>query len=212
MEYTISCDTYSRFSNIVKKMHKNASAWCNGIYLENANGHSYAVASNRAIMAVEYIGTTAQPNGNATVIFEPGLLAQCDVEKAFNSTVTVVVNEMLRFSSARTTMGFNCTGNATLWLDGASELTMWRQFVKPEALKKSRGCMFLHTEHIALLGASSPTARLAFPEFIEASKHVVVTDPNDDRWLGVFMPDRIDDATGQRGEVVHKLPDWSKAV
>lgn len=210
MDFIIPCETFARLANLVKDFGANEPRqYLKSVYIEHIDGNAFAVATNSKIAAIEFLGKVAFGNGSVNVVADPALIQQCKTEAPFNSALTVSVNEVLKFATAKTALGYSYPGNAAL-ITERTEFHDWRNWTPDKPVAKSKGAMFWNTENIALLGSSSPSGRLLFPEFIDATKPVVIRDITDENWFGLFMPNRLAD-----GEVITymegaKLPEWFK--
>lgn len=210
MEFAISCDIFARLTNVVRNFDANETRhYLKSVYIEHVDGNAFAVATNSKIAAIEFLGKCDFGNGSVNVVVDPVLIQQCRTEAAFSSVLTVSFNEVLQFGTAKTTLGYCYPGNAAVVAAG-NALPKWREWTPDKPVTKSKGAMFWNAENIAALGASSPSGRVLFPEFIDATKPVVIRDITDPNWFGLFMPNRNVD-----GEVITytegaKLPDWFK--
>jgi len=210
MDFAISCETFARLANVVKDFGTNEPRqYLKSVYIEHKAGNAFAIATNSKIAAIEFLGQVAIGDGSVNVVADPVLIQQCRTEGQFNGVLTVSVNEVLKFATAKTALGFTYPGNAAIITD-RTEFHDWRTWTPDKPVSKSKGAMFWNTENIALLGASSPSGRLLFPEFVDATKPVVIRDITDENWFGLFMPNRL-----AEGEVITymegaKLPEWFK--
>jgi hypothetical protein len=201
-DYVIPCDAFARLSNILRVIPAECDDHFRSIRIDNG----VIVSCNRTVMAVENIGAVA---GIIHIIAHPGLIEQCRKEAPFASTLTITVNDALKFAVAKTTLGYVHPGNCCLWSDAATDFDRWRSIAMAtkEPAKVNRGGMFWDTEHITNLAASSPSGRLVFEETIDAQgRPTVVRDINDYNWFGIFNPyslaDNYNPAT---------LPTWMTA-
>ncbi|RUW55632.1 hypothetical protein EOA32_01025 [Mesorhizobium sp. M1A.F.Ca.ET.072.01.1.1] len=210
MEFAISCEIFARLANVVKDIPATETRpHLKSVYIEHKDGEAFAVASNSRFAAIEYLGKVDFGNGSVHIAADPVLIQQCRTEAPFNSVLSVSFNEVLQFGAAKTTLGYCYPGNVAVVANG-SPFVQWRTWTPDKPVTKTKGAMFWNTENIANIGASSPSGRLLFPEFIDATKPVVVRDIMDENWFGLFMPNRT-----VEGEIITysdgaKLPEWFK--
>lgn len=183
-DFVIPCDTFVRLTNILHGMPDDINEWFRTVRIDNG----IAVATNRRILAAENIGG---PAGVIHVIADQALINQCRTEAAFSSTLTITVNEVLKFAVAKTTLGYVHPGNCVRFGDDAGDFDRWRTVVgqcKTPATA-ARGGMFWDADMIARLAAASPSGRVVFEEIIDASgRPTIIRDINEYNWIGVFQP------------------------
>lgn len=179
MEHIIPCETFARLVNVLKYMPKD-DPWCKSVRLEG----NLAIATNRQYIVIERLETTAP--SVLHIPADPVLIEQCAKEAAFHGKMHIVANDMLKFASLKTSLGYQYPGNAGLYLDTLNVVDRWREVI-PEALpKKSKGCMTLYTQQLANLAESSPSGQLIFPEHVDWTVPVVVRDAVDPNWCAFF--------------------------
>lgn len=210
MDVSISCEIFARLTNVIANFDANETRqYLKSVYVEHHLGNAFAVATNGKIAAIEFLGKREFEQASVNIVADPVLIQQCRTEAAFNSVLSVNFNEVLQFGSAKTTLGYCYPGNAVI-APRNPEFSQWRNWAPDKPVKASKGAMFWNTEQIAALGASSPSGRLLFPEFIDATKPIVVRDIIDENWFGLFMPNRMvenETITYMEGA---KLPEWFK--
>jgi hypothetical protein len=212
MEFAISCDIFARLANVVRNFDANETReYLKSVYIEHHLGNAFAVATNSKIAAIEFLGPVAFEQGSVNIVADPILIQQCRTEAAFGSVLSVSFNEVLQFGTAKTTLGYSYPGNAVI-IPRHPDFKKWRNWTPDKPVTQSKGAMFWNTETIAALGASSPSGRLLFPEFIDADKPVVVRDITDDNWFGLFMgrERKTDDGETITYTEGAKLPEWFK--
>lgn len=187
-EYVIACETFARLSNVLKLLAPEADEWTNSIRLEG----KFAVATNRRYMAVEMIGGD-NPAEAIHVIADEKLIEQCRTESAFHSKLHIVPNAMLKFASAKTTLGYQYPGNAVIYSDTINKIDGWRAVVPSEVAKKTNGAMALDLPWLSALVESAPSKKIVFQEYIDWTKVVVVRDFIDPNWFAVFHVRTADD-------------------
>ncbi len=212
MIFNVPCDTYIRMSYFMRDFHTNASAWLRGLYLENHKGHSFAIATNRKVGAIEYLGPTTERDGNTTVAFNEALLKQAETEKAFKGKIQFIANPVISHTVAKTTFGFMLPVNAGLYLNGNNELIdTWRKLMV-DPPKSSKGAMYWQATQISILAKAAPSGQVDFPAHINCELPVLLRDHEYDHWAGFFMPD-YQTPEGQRCAAVPAvLPDWKDFV
>lgn len=184
-EITVSCDTVVRLSNVIATASDVDPAFqC--IRFDNG----VAVASDRRFMAIEKVADFA---GIFYIIPSAVLIDQCRSGANFNATLTLVVNDLLRYTGAKTNMGYLHPGNVGYWSAGATDFDRWREIVNQsrQPAAKSVGGMYWEADSVARLAASSPSGQIVFEENIDSNRPTIVRDTEDHAWLGVFNPFRV---------------------
>lgn len=193
----IPCATVVRLAKVISGLGADIPLPFHSIRLDNG----VAVVTNKRFMAVERI---APFEGIIHFIPNAALLAQCQLETVFNSTVTLIVNDLLRFAVAKTSLGYGDNTNVGLW-PGACDFDRWREIIeaaKAPAKNSKRG-MFWDVDGIAQLAASSPSGRVVFEANVDPTRPTVIRDVNDHNWFGIFNPNSSDDDYEPA-----KLPKW----
>jgi len=186
MELSVSCDTFVRLAKIASS---NDAGYLKSIWLEITDkGDVLAIATNRKIAAIEHLGMIKADPGKMNVCVDEAFVQQCQTETAFNGTITFVNNPVLKFVSAKTSLGYVHATNAGVYTDGKNEFETWRDWFPDEMPKKTNGGIFSNLDNLALLASSAPTASVVFQKWIDAEKPVMVRDVHDDKWVGLFMP------------------------
>lgn len=212
MNFSIPCETFARLANVVKWFPPNETRdWLRCVYIEHRNNEAFAVASNAKIAAIEYLGETSGPDGSVKVTIDPALITQCETEAAFKSVLQITTIPELNMASAKTSLGYNYPGTAALFTTEPTHFDTWRKWF-PEAMPTApNGAMYMTAEYIAMLGKSSPSGRLVFPEFIDTRKPVVVRDIDDPNWTGLFLPILTKNSDNSPVEYEPAtIPDWVK--
>ena len=205
MEVSISCDAFARLAKISSS---NSEGYLRSIWLEVTEaGDVIAVATNRKIAAIEKVGKSTIGVMKMNVCVDEKLVEQCKTEIAFNSSITFVNNEALKFISAKTSLGFVHSGNAGIYATEENAFETWRDWFPDEIPTEPNGGIFSNLENLALLASSSPTASVVFQEIIDNKKPVIVQDIHEPAWLGLFMP-RPDAQT--RSPEPFSVPGWVK--
>lgn len=211
MNFEISCEIYVRLAGITRRMPDNVDdnerLLLRCVRLERKDGHNYAIASNRKIAAIYHLGESSEADGVAHLIVNVDLVRQCEMEKPFNSVLSVTVIPELQMASAKTMLGYNYPGNAAIF-PAVTPLTDWRSWAPDKPVTATVGAMSWKMEHMEALNSASPSGEIAFPEFIDANKPVVLRDIKSPDWVGLFMPNRVDDAGNVYTVDPAELPKW----
>ncbi len=209
MEISVSCDTFVRLAKIaLSNVSDGKRDYLKSIFLEiTEKGDVLAIATNVKIAAIENIGRLTISPGKMNVCVDETLVQQCETEIAFNSSVTFMNNPVLKFTSAKTSLGYNYVGNAGVYVDGKNEFETWRNWFPDELPTEVNGGIFSNLENLALLASSAPTGSVIFQEIIDNKKPAIMQDVHDDNWLGLFMP-RPDAQT--RSPEPFAIPAWVK--
>jgi len=198
MNYKLKCETYARLCNVLDYMPENANEWFNSIRLEG----NYVIASNRQILIVERLNYV-NPSEPIHIINSEVLRKQCLEEAKFNSDLTIHVNPMLKFASAKTTFGYNFPENATLWSDQENHMDRWAETIPTAHNTMTYGAMFWEATNIANLSKASPSGCIVFEQYIDERKPILIRDMNDENWFAVFVPG-VEDGSVPPAE----LPVW----
>lgn len=212
MNFEIPCDVYARLSAIplnipTDEINENLRSIC----IERKNGSVYAITSDRKIAAIEYIGPSQEPDGFTHVAVAAALVEAAIKESAFDGKFHLVANDMLKFTSLKSSFGFQPTSNVGIYHNGPKDeaFTNWRDWPPALPVRKSRGAMFWTGNLIATLAKTAPSGTVIFPEFIDVNEPVILRDPTDDSWCGLFMG--VARENDQRiVSAPAKLPDWFK--
>ncbi len=195
MKFQIPCETYYRLSKILSYFQPDIDdeikQKINCIRLENSNGILIAVATNQKIAVIEKIGATNQPNGAVHIVVNEKLINQAKTEKVYNSFIEVIAIPQMAMASAKTMLGYTYEGNVAIF-PTETPMDDWRDWAADEPIKKSKGAMYWNTIYLNMLNESSLSGKLAFPEFIDTEKPVVLNDIENPNWIGLFMPKRAD--------------------
>lgn len=183
MEISFPCEPFARLTSVLKYMPSDASKWFNSVRLEDG----MMIASNRQFIVVERVFGMQIPRP-IHIVADPKLIEQCRTEGKFESKCHVVVNDMMKFASLKTTLGYMHAGNAALWIDFPNDMDRWKSLLPEKLADKTNGGMYLDTEQVSYLIESSPTGKIVFPEMIDVTTPCIVRDINDDRWFAMFIP------------------------
>lgn len=207
MQFKLPCETYIRLHNAAKPSSEDKPKHLYTLLLENHDGILVAVATNNKILAVEKIGSTDQPNGSVNIIFDPMLLHQCSIEPDGELTIFVIDNAIMQHASVKTSGGYVYPGNIAMFGE-FKEWSTWRSIFPDQLPNTSFGFMYLQGELMANLAASAPSGSFVFPEHIDTRQPVLVNDPIDRSWIGLFMA-ICDDVRNMNYEPA-EYPRWLK--
>lgn len=204
MQFTVSCEAFSRMAEIGRYPVEDLESTFKSLYFERRNNQLFMVACNRLILAVEHLGFNEGPDEFACVdVTNDHLIKQCDDATPYNGMLEIISDNMLRWTSIKTNMGWS-SPNSYIHLEKNDKLHTWRSLFPDEMPKKTSGAMRWHTGVIATMATASPSGVLNFPEFIDTKIPVVVNDANTDKWVALFLALPGDDTN----TVPAVIPDW----
>lgn len=209
MELSIGCDVFVRLAKIAMSNKLNGQRdYLKSVWLEITDkGDVLAIATNVKVAAIEHLGTIKSEPGKMNVCVDDALIEQCKTETAFDGTITFVNNPVLKFISAKTSLGYVHATNAGVYTDEKNEFESWRDWFPDKLPEKTNGGIFSNLENLALLASSSPTGSVVFQEFVDAKQPVMVQDVHEPSWVGLFMP-RPD--AKNRSPEPFAIPTWVK--
>jgi hypothetical protein len=210
MNFEIPVETYIRLSGVTNYIRESISdeerALIRCVRLEHKKGKTYAIASNRKVAAIYFLGATTEPDGATHLNIDEKLLTQCATEKPFGSKLFVIAMPELNIVSLKTTLGYQ---SATAgFFSAETPLAKWETWVADEQPTKSSGAMHWYMENFLALNAASPSGNIAFPEFIDAEKPVILRDTKHQDWVGLFMANCVDDKGKTYTVEPATLPAW----
>lgn len=201
-EFSMTCDTFNRISRALSRDLSGLphESW-NTLRIDNG----CIVAGDRSFIAVEHFGWA---EGVCHIIPDAALIAQCAVEAMHGGRITLVVNEMLQFATAKTTFGYQSVGNLLYLGQIDPDWNRWRDVVKKTVgTPKPRGAMYWNIEGIQRLIESSPSGGVVFEENIDCDRNapILIRDVTDYNWLGCFHP-----SAKSQTYVGATVPSWIK--
>lgn len=210
MNFEIPVETYIRLSGVTNYIRESISdeerALIRCVRLEHKQGKTFAIASNRKVAAIYFLGDTTEADGAAHLNIDVKLLAQCETEKAFNSKLSVIALPELGIVSLKSTLGYSV---ATAGFFAAeTPLAKWQTWVADEQPKASKGAMGWHMDDMCALNAASPSGFINFPEFIDAEKPVLLRDNDFPNFIAMFMANRLTDKGTVYTPEPATLPGW----
>lgn len=204
MNIEIPCQLYYRISDIPLMLDPDDKRkYLKCIYLERKAGKLFVIATNAKIASVELLGDSAGPDECTAIVVDQALIDQCQKEIPFNSSLVIVANPALQFTTIKTKFGYNHPGNAMVQLPDANNFATWRKWFPDDVPKKSFGVMQWSSRQIYALANASPSSVLRFPEFIDTNVPVIIRDVENDNWVGAFNPLPLE---GQCQPAT--VPDW----
>jgi hypothetical protein len=210
MNFEIPVETYIRLAGVTDYIRDSITdeerKLIRCVRLEHKGGKTFAIASNRKVAAIYFLGTTTEPDGATHLHIDKKLLTQCKTEKTFNSKLFVIAMPELNIVTLKTTMGYQL---ATAGFFAAeTPLAKWETWVSDEQSKVSIGAMGWHMDDMCALNSASPSGYINFPEFIDAEKPVVLRDPEFPDFMALFMANRITDQGAVYTCEPATLPTW----
>ncbi len=182
---TISCDTIARLASLIPT---DGESIIQTLRLDNGR----AIATDRKFCAVESI---APFEGVFHVRLTAALVKQCEIERQFSSTVSIVPNAALKWTTARTSLGYDVTENIGVYPDEPTAFDRWYELIVKPCLTpatQSKGAMVCTVDEVTRLAATSPSGSLVFEQFIDVSRPTILRDINSPDWCGFFLP-RLND-------------------
>lgn len=211
MKFQIKCATFVRLASICGFFESTTPPEVrerlNTVRLEIVNGRVIAIVTNQKVAAIELIGYTI-PNeyGVAHIILDPLLISRCKTEAISGGELVINTIPEIAAASAQTLSGWVHQGNACQWFPHP-ELDEWRLWAPDEIPKKSEHIMAWNLYHVQALLDSSPTGKVIFPRYIDATKPIVLRDETNANWVGLFMAKLVDNNSAMP-EIGAELPDW----
>lgn len=215
MNFEISAENYLRLASITQHVPERVFETSNEetiaaikcVRLEYKAGKYYAIASNRKIAAIYYLGETKEPDSVIHLASDASLAAQCEMEKSFNSVLTVVSVPELKMATVKTLLGYSFPGNAGVFIDN-TPLNLWPRWIPRKGIAASKDAMHWTLQDLEMLNKASPSGRIVFPEFIDANEPVIVRDHANPNWMGVFMANLADEKGKVQTAKPATVPEW----
>lgn len=186
MSITIPCDTIARLSTLIDR--NDDEPIFHTMRLDNGR----VITTDRKFLAVEQV---AHFTGVHHIALSDALVQQCITETQFNSVLSVTPNSMLKWTSARTSLGYNVTENIGIYPDEPTRFDAWYERVVAPCLAPadtSKGAMVVDLDLLARLVATSPSGSIVYEQHIDISRPTVLRDINSPDWCGFFLP-RLND-------------------
>lgn len=188
-EISLPCETFLRMSKVIEDLPSDMHPSWSTLRFEDG----CVVVTDKSFMAIENFISAKFPAFH--IIPDPALLAQCETEAKFNSRMTIVVNEVLKFAVIKTSLGFQTTGNVLFTGEIDPSWAKWRSVALQckQPAEKVNGGMFWTCDGIQRLAASSPSGLVVFEEIIDVNRPTLIRDVKDYHWIGVFHPASMQD-------------------
>lgn len=201
-EITLSCETFLRINRVIENLPSDMHPSWSTLRFENG----CVIATDKSFMAIENF--SSQQFAPFHIVRDEALLAQCETESKFNSRMTIVVNEMLKFAVIKTSLGYQTATNMLFVEPIDPAWDKWRGLVEQcrEPATRANGPMFWALSGIERLTASSPSGMIVFEELIDVNRPTLIRDVTDYHWLGVFHPTSM-----QEHYTAASLPSWINA-
>lgn len=204
MQFTISCEAFSRMAEIGRYPVEDLEHYYKSLYFERRNNQLFMIACNRLIAAIEHLGFNEGPNEHCCVdVMNDELIKQCDAGTPYNAQLEIISNDALRYTSIKTNLGWSAP-NTYIHLEKNNKLHEWRDLFPDDMPKKTNGAMNWHAGIIHALAVASPSGILTFPEFIDTTIPIVVNDANSDKWVALFLGVAGDG----KATIPASIPDW----
>lgn len=202
--YKISANTIKRFANVIKFFEPTTEEYdknlLSTIRLENKNGKSFAIVSNHQIAAIEFAGTTSEPDSVVHLKVTEQLTNLC----IMGGNLTFTIMPEILISTVQNDYGM-MVSDCCFW-SAEGPLNDWRKWAAPDATA-TEAVMQWSLFNVESMIAASPSGKVNFPQFINANKPVTVRDAMYENWVGLFFPkpSPTDPAANPA-----KLPEWWK--
>lgn len=189
-KFTIQAETFIRLAKASVPFGSDYRPSLQSVRLEYRGGKFFALASTSFFLAVEYLGPTDQPNAAINVKTIPALMAW------LASANELVIND-----------GWANVDGAPYWenVAGPDDEPKFRDW--PSLFPKAEtddGFLFVETDHMNLLGLSSPSGKLIFPKKISRTVPTIVRDADSPEWAGLFLAiDKL-----QNSPLPATYPEW----
>lgn len=203
MEFLVPCQTFYQLATVAALNPADGQhSYMRAVVFHRRSGFSYVWASSPHVLSCYNLGKSEGEDVTIVINYDPILTERCRIDGDADGELKVMVpGGMMAIISSN--MGYIHSGDL-LNKDTAQVDEMWRRAVPDELPTTHNGALFIDTSLLPLLGASSPSGRFAFPEFIDSTKPVIVRDVVDPDWFGVFHPKQ----TTASANTIAKLPGW----
>lgn len=184
MSITIPCETIVRFAPIIQRA---VDPQFQMLRLEQG----LIVATDRKLLVVEKAVRSFQ--GQCNLRITDAFVEQCRVEANLAGEVTVIPNDMLKFTTVKTSYGWTTTDNLGVWTDGRTDLDRWREVItqckEPLESAGAGGAMVWSLRDLQVLTAASPSGEVSFERvFNPDQRPTLLRDISVDTWVGCFLP------------------------
>lgn len=196
----IPCDTIARLSNLIPKPGADVEDIFRTFRLDNG----CIIATNRQFAAVEQLHPF---EGVHHISATDELIQVCTKEAPFGSTLQVLPNDVIKWTTVRTTLGYEFKVSIGVYPPAPTTYDQWYDLIVVPVLKGepvSNGAMATNITNLSALAASSPSGDVVFEEFIDVRRPTMMRDANDPRWCGFWMPR----APGSMYATPARVPQW----
>lgn len=191
MDFMISCDVFFRLAQVIghfkpstdQDLVKKLSC----VRLEYKNNRYYAIVTNKEIAAIQYLGTTEQPDHAIHLTVNERLINQIKNEIPYDSFLIIETIPGMAVTTLTTTLGYRYNDDPCIYPD-ETPMDNWKDWFPDKLADANRGIMFWNADHVAALAASAPSGKIFFPKFIDVNKPIIIRDTLDDSWCGLFIP------------------------
>lgn len=200
MQITIDGEIFVRFARLARSVAPNdARTYLRSVFVESGAAGTFAIATNSRFAAVQKISNDDFGFAKGVTV-EDYFFQQVEQESQFGGTV-IVENERVL-----TSFGFIYPGNPFIepTQGQKNEFHDWRNWFEGGLSNFSQGNVFFDIEQLTTLATCSPSGSLVLPNFIDVSKPLIVKDPIEENWLGVFIARPEKNMNFDFG----KLPEW----
>lgn len=191
MKFVISCEIFARLASVTEFFEpstvEETQKLLRCVRIENKDGHSFGIATNQKIAAIQYLGTTEEPDGVIHVVNDPVLVNKCKEEAAFDSFMEVVSIPEMAIASAQTVFGYSYPGNVGIFPD-ETPMDKWRKWFPDKLAATNQGVMCWTVDQVLTLAKASPSGKIYFPKFYNTDEPLVLCDLYDKNWVGLFVP------------------------
>lgn len=191
MQISIFCQTFRRLAHIAETVGADdVRQYMKSVYIERRDGHIFAVATNARFAAVEYLGAQEGVDGSVNVSIMPELLMQAEMETVWNGHFTIATDDAHQTAQLVSSYGYVCMYDVAVKpaLNQENHMANWRAWLPKDTPVKSSGAMYFNTDEMLALVKTAPSGTVVFPTAIDAKKPVVLRDPTESSWVGVFIP------------------------
>lgn len=151
------------------------------------------ISCDRKLLAIEQI--VPQFEGTFHLRLSGDLVRQCETEAGLGGTVSIVPNDMLAYTTVKTSYGWSTQENLYVPVNG--ELGRWREVIAPcrEPLNAPGvgSAMVWDAASIAALASVSPSGDVVFERIIDPNQRcTMMRDVTTADWVGFFLPQKQD--------------------
>lgn len=191
MDFMIKCDVYKKLAQVTKYLRPPIDTelqhLISCVRIENKNNNAYAIATNKEIASIYYLGETQSENGHIDLIINDDITKQAEYESSFSSLFYVTSFPEFATATLKSLLGWEYSSNVGIFPD-STPLDKWRTWFPDKPITSSRGFMYWDLDQLSLLANSSPSGKIYFPAHIDVEKPIILRDVYDENWCGLFIP------------------------